>query len=87
MFENDMMENLQEMQEVAKKELGLLSHVLNDSIVTTFGKLTEKQLNLSTQCRVVENAIDAIDTLLKTKELLTTLQSGGSIPPIEYGEY
>jgi hypothetical protein len=87
MFENDMMENLQEMREVAKKELGLLSHVLNDSISTTFGALTEKQLNLSTQCRIVENALESIDSLLKVNQFLSTLQSGGSIPPIEYGEY
>lgn len=87
MFENEMIENLQEMRKVAEKEFGLLSHVLNDSIATTFGQLTEKQLNLSTQCRVVENAIVALDTLLKVNELLTTLQSGGSVPPIEYGEY
>lgn len=87
MFDSNMMQNLQEMREVAERHHKLLVHVFNDSIGKTFGKLTKKQLDLSAQCLVAEKAVLSIDDLLKVNQLLADLIEGKDVSPSEYGEF
>ena len=73
MLENDMMQNLQEMREVAEKHYKLLSAAFKESLTTTFGELTKNQLSLEKQCHIAKNAIVSLDQLLATNKLLSDL--------------
>ena len=74
MFEQNMMENLQEMKEVAEKQLALVETVKRQEMTDNDFAMTKKGYNLVDQSENLELIIASIDTIFLTTKNLKKLE-------------